>query len=217
MLTLFAATHLGCASMWQQIRERERLYAVESARAYAGQGKCELALNSLDRAQAKLDLGPFARESTNIRARCYENLGRTELAQAHRRLLADFYENDAIVARDPSGLEVLRVSNVALEGYGPPPSSLKIKPPRYNSHARRSGLVGRVVVAFDLSRDGKPTGIRVLEMPHTLLATWAIEAVLESHLRKQAIQSVAVDAHYLTILSFEWRWARTPEIEPDSQ
>jgi hypothetical protein len=53
-------------------------------------------------------------------------------------------------------------------------------------------------------------------MPHTLLATWAIEAVLESHLRKEPIPPAALSVHYLTILSFEWHWATTTEIEQDS-
>jgi hypothetical protein len=216
MLTLLTATQSSCYSMWNRVRERERVFAVESAREYSRNGRCEAALQSLDRAQAKLDLGPFARESTIIRAHCYENLGQVELATAHRRLLTDFYENQAIPARDADGTEVFRAADVILEEYGPPPSPLKMKPPRYNSFARRSGIVGRVVVSFDLSGEGKPTRIRVLEMPHTLLATWAIEAVLESHLRKMPSQLPAAGAHYLTILDFKWRWAKPAESEADS-
>jgi len=216
LLAFATVAQSGCSAMWQRVRERERLYAVQSARENALQAKCEPALNSLDRAQASLELGPFARESTLIRARCYEILGRPELARAHRRLLADFYEKEAIVGRDSDGTEVLRAADVVLEDYGPPPSSLKLKRPRYNSFARRSGLIGRVVVSFDLAGDGKPTRLRVLEMPHPLLATWAIEAVLESYLRKDAVAPAVAPAHYLTILSFEWRWAKTSEAEPDS-
>jgi hypothetical protein len=216
ILTFVVVTPIGCTSMWQAVRRREHAYSVESARAYARAGKCEPALKSLDRAQASLNIGPFARESTVIRARCYEKLGLEELASAHRRLLTDFFVKEPISALGPDESPVLRVADVDLDDHRPPPSSLKIAQPRYNSFAGRSGLVGRVVIAFDLSEDGKPTKIRVLEMPHTLLATWAIEALVESRIRKKARPWIAPAEHYLTVLSFTWRWAKQTEVEEDS-
>lgn len=217
ILTLVAATQSSCGSLWLQVRERERAYAVESARHYALAGKCDLALQSLDRAQATLNLGSFAPESTTIRARCYEKLRLAELAAAHRRLLTDFYEKEALPpVLGPDGSRVFRVADVILEDYSPPPSSFKLTPPRYGTFARRSGIVGRVVISFDLSKEGKPTKIRVLEMPHTLLATWAIEAVVESRLRKTASPLITPGEHYLTVLKFEWRWAKTAEVEQGS-
>jgi hypothetical protein len=216
ILTLVFVAPIGCTSMWQAVRKREYAYSVESARGYARAGKCEPALKSLDRAQASLNLGPFARESTAIRARCYEKLGLEELASAHRRLLTDFYVGEPISAPGPDELPVFRVADVNLDDHSPAPSSLKITPPRYNSFAGRSGLVGRVVIAFDISEDGKPTNVRVLEMPHTLLATWAIEAIVESRIRKKARPWVAPAEHYLTVLSFTWRWAKQTEAEEDS-
>lgn len=216
ILTFVSATQSGCSSMWQAVRERERAFAAESARDYALAGKCEPALQSLDRAQASLNLGPFAQESTAIRARCYKKLGLVKLASAHRRLLRDFYVKEPIPALGPDESPVLRVADVDLEDHSPSPSSLKITPPRYNNFARRSGIVGRVVIAFDLSEDGTPTKIRVLEMPHTLLATWAIEAIVESRIRKKARPWVAPGEHYLTVLSFTSHWARQTKVEEDS-
>lgn len=211
-----AGTQLSCGSMWQQVREGERVVAVASAGDYARNGKCAPALLSLDRAQATLKLGTYARESTTMRARCYEKLGLTELASAHLRLLADFYDQKPIAIEGRDGPPVLRIADAIQGTHVPPPSSLKIPQPRYESSAQRSGIVGRVVISFDLSSDGRPTMIRVLEMPHTLLATWAIEAIAESRLRRTKGPMIQSGERYLTILTFEWRWAKESQAGQDS-
>lgn len=216
ILLLVAGTQISCGSMWQRVREGERVVAVESARDYARNGKCAPALFSLDRAQATLKLGTYARKSTTMRARCYEKLGLTELASAHLRLLADFYDQKPIAVEGRDGQPVLRIADATQSSHVPPPSSLKIPRPRYEPSAQRSGIVGRVVISFDLARDGRPTNIRVLEMPHILLATWAIEAIAESELRKTKKPMIPLGEHYLTILNFEWRWAEESQAGQDS-
>jgi hypothetical protein len=53
-------------------------------------------------------------------------------------------------------------------------------------------------------------------MPHILLATWAIEAIAESELRKTKKPMIPLGEHYLTILNFEWRWAEESQAGQDS-
>jgi len=216
ILSLILVTQSGCSRMWQQVRESERTSAAESARDQARRGKCDAALNSLDRAQATLNIGVYARESTVYRARCYEVLGLTELAAAHRRLLTDFYENDPMAIPKPDGSSVFRVANVTFDGHNRPPSGLKVDSPRYSKYARRSGIVGRVVISFDLSRDGRPIMIRVVEMPHPLLASWAIEAIAQARFGKNERPFLTPGEHYLTLFDFEWHWAREKNAEQDS-
>ena len=216
LITLISQS--GCRKMWQQVREGERTSALESARDQARRGKCDAALVSLDRAQASLNIGIYARESTVIRGRCYGELGHTELAAAHRRLLTDFYENEPMAIPEPDGSSVFRVANVTFDGFNRPPSGLRIPAPRYNAYARRSGIIGRVVLSFDLASDGRPRMIRVVEMPHPLLASWAIEAIAQANFRKNQTPLLAPGEHYLSLFDFEWYWAREKEKEgkPDS-
>ncbi|MGY8738921.1 MAG: hypothetical protein ACKVIW_15550, partial [bacterium] len=84
----------GCATLWDRVRENERMYSLETARTQTGRGQCAKALQTLDRAQARIDLGSYARESTVARARCYEKLELENLAYAHRRLIDDFYTDE---------------------------------------------------------------------------------------------------------------------------
>jgi hypothetical protein len=215
LITLISQS--GCRKMWQQVREGERTSALESARDQARRGECEAALISLDRAQASLNIGVYARESTVTRARCYKELGRTELAAAHRRLLTDFYENEPMAIPEPDGSSVFRVANVTFDGFNRPPSGLRIPAPRYNAYARRSGIIGRVVLSFDLASDGRPRMIRVVEMPHPLLASWAIEAVAQASFRKNQKPLLAPGEHYLSLFDFEWHWAREKEKEKEGK
>jgi hypothetical protein len=218
ILTIVAVTQSSCVSMWQRVRERERVFAVESARSYAQKGNCDAALRRVDRAQSRLNLGTYARESTLIRTGCYEKLGHEELAIAHRQLLTDFYENEPVSVLGPDRVPMLRVADadLVLDHYSRPPSALKLSSPRYDTHAQRSGIVGRVVISFDLSKAGRPVKIRVLEMPHPLLATWAIEALVETRLKKSARRSVLPGERYVTTFQFEWRWAEKAESGQDS-
>lgn len=216
ILLVTLITQSGCRGMWQQIRESERTSSMESARDQARRGKCAAALNSLDRAQASLNIGVYARESTVTRARCYKELGHTELAAAHRRLLTDFYENEPMAIPEPDGSSVFRVANATFDGFNRPPSGLRIAAPRYNAYARRSGIIGRVVVSFDLASDGRPRMIRVVEMPHPLLASWAIEAVAQANFRANQKPLLVPGEHYLSRFDFEWHWAKEKKAKPGS-
>jgi hypothetical protein len=212
LLALVAST--GCRSMWNRVREQERNFAISSARTQAQRGNCAEALTSLDRAQARLDLGPYARESTLARTRCYEVLGLEELARGHRRLIADFYTNEPQALPAADGSSVFRVTGVDPSAYESPPSMLKFQQPRYSPYASRSRIVGRVVVSFQLAGNGEPTKLRVLEMPHPLLATWAMESVAAARPRKGADPSnLMPGGQYIATFSFEWRWAEGEQEE----
>ena len=117
---------------------------------------------------------------------------------------------------EPDGSSVFRVSNIKPDDYDHPPSWLRIASPRYSDHARRSRLVGRVVVSFDLSKIGRPAKIRVLEMPHPLLATWAIESIAQSKSREKETPFILSDRRYLVSFDFEWRWAKEEDSGQDS-
>ena len=217
---LFVGAQSGCRLLSQSLRERERLSASETARTQTRRGQCDEGLSSLDRAQAKLAIGRYARESTTLRARCYETLGLTELARAHRRLIEDFYTDEPMALPKADGSSIFRVSTIRAAGYERPPSQLKIPHPRYSRYAKRSKIVGRVVIAFEISEDGRTKKIRVLEMPHPLLATWAIEAVSQAGKNRKAKNSkqnllIMPGGVYATTFVFHWRWAVVEEGEEE--
>lgn len=213
LLSIFLVSCLlqasGCSTFWDRVRENEREFAVSSARTYARQGKCIEALDATDRASARIDIGPFAEEAIQIRIRCYERLGRINASRAHVRLLEDFYSGQNPSYPDADGRSVFRVSGIRGEDYTAPPSSIEMQPPNFPAYARRSRILGRVIVAFELDRMDRPHKIRVLEMPHPLLATWTIEAVERSGKKKNDKTSVIVPGgHYIATYSFEYRWAK---------
>jgi len=213
-LTL-GASLVSCATMWERVREQERLFALDAARTQTGRGQCPNGLRSLDRAQARIDLGAYSRESTVARARCYEKLGLTEFAAAHRRMVDDFYTDQPMAYPAPDGASVFRVKTVPAGGFSRPPSWLKMPAPRYTPYAQRSKIVGRVVVSFELAGNDKPRKIRVLEMPHPLLATWAIEAVASAQPKKKdGTPDLMPGGRYVTTFLFEWRWAKEAPTEP---
>jgi hypothetical protein len=117
---------------------------------------------------------------------------------------------------EPDGSSVFRVANVTFDGFNRPPSGLRIAAPRYSAYARRSGIIGRVVISFDLASDGRPRKIRVVEMPHPLLATWAIEAVAQANFRKNEKPLLAPGEHYVSLFNFKWHWAREKADKPGS-
>lgn len=219
---LFAALALllvlpvaGCRSMWSRVRENERAFALENARSQAKRGKCGEALESLDRAEAVMAIDRFAIESLQIRIRCYEKLERSEEMAAHRRLLEDFYSVEPMAFPAHDGSSVFRVREDAPTRFDRPPSWLQVQRPRYTPYAQRSKIVGRVVVAFGLAPNGRTTGIRILEMPHPLLATWAIEAVANAKptsKMKGNAPLLETERRFVTTFNFEWRWADEPEI-----
>ncbi len=208
-LALLAALALsGCAGMWDAVRENERGFALDNARNRSKRGECVEALESLDRAQAIMSIGRFAIEATQIRIRCYERLGLPELEAAHRRLLQDFYTEEPMAFPAADGSSVFRASGNIPSQFDRPPSWLKIERPRYTPYAQRSKIVGRVVVQFGLGAGGTTNGIRVLEMTHPLLASWAIEAIAQAKpKRKDQVPVIESDRNYVTTFNFEWRWA----------
>jgi len=212
VLSLLLVAQSGCNALSQSIRERERIFAIDAARSQIRRGQFDEGLRSLDHAQASLDIGKYARESTAARSLCYERLGLTELARAHRRLLRDFYSTGPMAIPAPDGSSVFRVPGITAEDYAPPPSSFKVASPQYGRYGPRSKLAGRVVVSFGLSRDGTPTEIRVVEMPHPLLATWAIEALTRSQSQGLEGSSVWSEQHYIASFDFELSWG--PEDDP---
>lgn len=220
LLLFTTVASLGCQSMWDRHRENERLFSLDAARTHTQRGQCTRALGELDRAQSRIDLGGYSVESTLARVRCYEKLGMTELATAHRRLVTDFYTEEPMAYPDPDGSSIFRVRTIAKGGYDRPPSWLEIAAPRYPEAARRSKIIGRVVVAFELAGNDRPREIRVLEMPHPLLASMAIEAIAQAKPKKKKkknLPELMPGGRFVTTFIFEYRWAKEqPEEELDS-
>jgi len=209
LLALLLLAGSGCAPMWGKLRENQRLYAVDSARNHAKRGDCGATLAALDRAEARLDIGSFGREATAMRKRCYEQLERLSVSRAHQRLLDDFYTSKNPAYPNADGTSIFRVRQLPHADFERPPSAIKIEPPRYSEYAKRSKIVGRVVIAFELSKQDRPRAIQVLEMPHPLLASWAIEAVARSGRDGKAKQAfLPPGGHYLVTFAFEYRFAK---------
>jgi hypothetical protein len=210
LIALLGLPLSGCKSMWAAVRENERGFALENARTSAKRGQCQEALDDLDRAEAVMAIDRFAIEALQLRIRCYERLGQPVLQLAHRRLLADFYSEEPMAFPAMDGSSVFRVREDAPKRFDRPPSWLSIEQPEYTPYARRSKIVGRVVVAFGLGDGGKTKDIRVLEMPHPLLASWAMEAVAQAKPKrgmKDTVPVIESERVYVTTFNFEWRWA----------
>lgn len=215
LLALFALLPVfGCHSMWSRIRENERVFALENARTSAKRGQCVDAIKSLDRAEAVMAIDRFAIEAIQMRIRCYEKLGLVESMNAHQRLLDDYYREEPMAFPAHDGSSTFRARNASPQRFDRPPSWLAIKRPRYTPYAQRSKIVGRVVVTFGLAANGRTTDIRVLEMPHPLLASWAIDAVAAAKPArgmKGKVPVIESNRAYLSNFNFEWRWADEPE------
>lgn len=208
LLSILIGSSLGCGGFWKRVRESERNNSVSNARTYAKRGDCEKAINSLNKATARLDIGAFGKEATTLHMRCYERQERWAAARAHQRLLDDFYTEEDPAYPRADGLSVFRVKSIRDVKYENPPSAFEIAPPLYSDTARRSYIDGRVVISFELTADGKAKAIRVFEMPHPLLASWAIEAIeAGKRSKKNEDKLLLPGGHYLTTFVFEYRWA----------
>ena len=163
LLLVLLAAQSGCQFLRQRLREQERLFALETARTQTQRGQCSAGLGSLDRGQAKLAIGRYAEESTHSRARCYEKLGLSELASGHRRLIDDFYTSEPMALPKADGSSIFRVATIRAGGYERPPSWLQIPQPRYSRSAQRSKIVGRVVIAFELTRNSRRGALFLLD------------------------------------------------------
>ncbi|MAI80179.1 MAG: hypothetical protein CL917_14620 [Deltaproteobacteria bacterium] len=182
LLLLMAISSLGCGSFWASVREGERSRAQSQANTYFKDGRCDRVLRKLDRSEAAQDIGRYGAVATYQRAVCLEKLGAKQSGWANYRMLLDFYPDDSVasLARDalpkegasPS-ISQLRAEVASL----PMPSQIKIPSPRYTDTAERSGMVGDIVVTFMITGDRRISDIRVVQMDHPLLASWAIEAV----------------------------------------
>ncbi len=207
-LAVVLSLSVGCAGMWKRVRENERTNAVSNSRTFSKNGRCSRALASLDRAEAKLEIGPFGQEATVLRIRCYERQERWAVARAHQRLLEDFYAQDNPSYPVADGSSVFRVSKLPKIDFEKPPEALEMKSPVYSEPARRSYITGRVVISFKLGVDNRAKAIRVLEMPHPLLATWAIEAIERTEKKRKFRDTLlAPGGHYIATYSFQYRWA----------
>jgi hypothetical protein len=186
---LLAGLCLGCAPFWASVREQERGHAAKNAEMRIARGDCRGAIPSLERAQATRELGLYAAASTLSKAQCLERMGEREQSRAHYRLLRDFYSDFRAerVAHEfgemDRSLELALGEAPALGGL----QALKLEKPRYSPYADRSQLGGPVLVRFWVAENGSIRDIRVLDMPHPLLASWAIEAVAKSKLAKDAV------------------------------
>ncbi|MFP6654246.1 MAG: energy transducer TonB [Myxococcota bacterium] len=207
LLLLLLVAQPGCSALSRKLRENERIFALEAAQSRIQHGQCSSALKFLDRSQARLELGEYARASTLARIRCYQRMGLSRLANSHLRLLGDFYTTEPMAFPKADGSSVFRLTDLAPDDYQTHPSWLKIPQPHYSLNASRSRIIGRVIVAFQISNSTGPENIRVLEMPHPLLATWAIEAVAQGEIRSGFKPDLTTGHHYIATFSFESRWA----------
>jgi hypothetical protein len=210
LLVVVIIAGVGCAPLWNKVRENEREHAVASSRSLVKRGKCDRALSALSRAEATLEIGAYAVEATRLRMNCYQRQGRHAAARAHERLLNDFYgkKNPAYPKKD--GSSVFRVATLPDIEFQKPPMALRLASPEYSPYARRSKIVGRVVIAFELTANAEPKAIRVLEMPHPLLASWAIEAIERSGRGKKYENAlIPTGNRYVATYSFEYHFAKS--------
>ena len=115
---------------------------------------------------------------------------------------------------EDDGASIFRAKRLPEGGFERPPTWFAVPAPRYSPYAQRSKIVGRVVISFELASKDRARKIRVLEMPHPLLATWAIEAVSQGKPKKKPKNAnLMPGGRYVTTFLFEWRWAKEAPIE----
>lgn len=209
-LILVLCVSTGCGSFWASVREGERSRSEKQANTYFKGGRCQRALDQLDRSEAAQDLGSYASDATYQRAVCLEKLGHKEAARANYLMILDFYPESRVkplamkqlaepefrdgFSKDQAGLSPL-----------PMPSQVEMPGSRYSEAAERSGLVGDTVLVFTLEADQSVSGIRVLKMGHPLLASWAIESVSQATLREKAAP-LPLPMQIITRVVFSSHW-----------
>jgi len=194
--------------MWASIRERDRRSAEKTTQRLAERGQCARAIASAESAQAARELGGFAARSTWIKARCLDALAQREQGLAHWRLLADFYSDSPWAGKIPPDAR----ESIAIRPASPlvaVPGDLKLPKARYSESAERSHLIGTVVVDFTLDRRGTTRQIRVLENPHPLLSSWAIEAVARAKLASDSRPRADLPIRSAVSMRFSSHWAET--------
>jgi hypothetical protein len=189
----------------------ERGFATSHARELARRGDCEDALRSIERSQSTANLGGYAAESTYMKARCLERLGRTEEALAHLRMIHDFYPDSSYMhAIDPKR----RADFEATRPEGAPPASpagVRMPRVRYERHAERSRITGPVLLQYTINREGRAERIRVLRAAHPMLASWAIESVAALEVKKSDRARMQLPLHGGTAFDFQTVWTREEE------
>jgi len=198
---------VACAGLTERLRESERNAAAANARKLVARRDCAAALPALERAQAARELGAFEAESSWLKLRCLEALGRTQEALAHQRLLSDFHPDFAPIAAQGRAALASGEAPAAPLPLAPAPAlrALAIPRARFTPDAERSRVVGEVVVRFRVERGGRVEGIRVLETPHPLLASWAIEAIANASLQSDAAEE-SLPAEGALRFHFQHRW-----------
>jgi hypothetical protein len=192
--------------MWAQVRERDRKSAEKTAQRFAERGQCAQAIASAESAQEAPELGDFAAKSTWIKARCLDALGQREQALAHWRLLADFYSDSPWAGEIPPKVREAISIRAASDAVAAP-SDLRLPRARYSRGAERSHLIGTVVVGFTLDRTGATRQIRVLENPHPLLSSWAIEAIARAQLGSDSQRRLDLPIRSGVSMRFSSHWA----------
>jgi tetratricopeptide (TPR) repeat protein len=200
----------GCNGMWEALRRSEQRMAANRARTLEQKGDCEAALESLERAQGVAELGAFAAESTWLKARCLERMDRHQEALAHWRLLVDFFPESRYAQRVDASVRAEPGDPDANPIRGPAPRALSIAQPRYSHTARRSHLTGSVVLTYRIRSAGEVDEIRVIELAHVLLASWAIEAIARAEWHSKHARELELPLWATSSFRFEHIWA-----EPD--
>lgn len=210
LLVLVLCVSTGCGSFWASVREGERNRSEKQANSYFKAGRCERALEQLDRSEAAQDLGSYGADATYQRAVCLEKLGHKEAARANYLMVVDFYPESRVksLALGKLGRSKVRgefSKDQAGLSPAPLPSQVEVPNSRYSEAAERSGLVGDTVLVFTLEADQSVSGIRVVEMGHPLLASWAIESVSQVTLRESAAP-LSLPMQTVTRIIFSSHW-----------
>jgi len=176
-LALSLACSLGCGGLWERVRHHEHAVSWSHAHELAESNRCDAALLSIERAQIERSLTRrFAAETTWLKARCLERLGRRQEALAHYRFIRDFLPDSPSAESIP--LEVRAESRAKSD---PPsqwiPPRAKLPTARYTRAALSAGIAGQVKVYYSVDPEGVAVQIRVTADSHPLLASWVIEAV----------------------------------------
>ena len=199
------ASAWGCTSMWDSVRESQRRSSVRLSRELVERGQCVRAVETIERAQSSAALGRFEAESVWLRARCLSRLGLSQQALAHWRLLAESYPESPYVRRIPA--ETRAQLGVRTEIRAPSsPEAFEAPRPRYERGAQQAKLVGSVWLEFEIDQEGRVAGIRVIETPHPLLASFAVESLSQGKWvdRDQPVRPGRYGAKY----RFEHLWAQ---------
>lgn len=208
-----AGAMVGCSSMWDSVRERQRLSSIGLSRDFVKRGEWTRAFESIERAQTRRQLGDFAPESVYLKATCLAALGRDEEALAHWRMLHDQYGDTRWAERIPSEIRPLLGETPALRARAAP-IAFEMPKPRYSRGAQRASVAGPVWVEYRLDADGQPTELRVIQSAHPLLAAYALEAVASGRWRASAGTAVELPRRALSPFRFESLWMDEAEEEP---